>query len=168
MKRQFVFSGASIFVLMLASAACAQTGTPIANPSVNQPKGASSVSGNSAINNSPTTVTTPAGTNPTSTSNATTNSMNWDSQNSYWRDTYSTRPYYNSNRSYNVYEPAYRYGVDLYNKNPNTRYEDLNQSQIGSGWANARGNSDLGWADAQMAARDAYNRMYNANNQTVK
>ncbi len=168
MKKDFILSGASFFALMFATCAYAQTSAPMANPSVNQPKGASSVSGSSAVNNSPTTLTTPGGSNPTTTSNATTKNMDWNSQNNYWRDTYATRPYYSSGRDYSVYEPAYQYGVQLYNQNPNKRFEDLNQSQMGSGWANARGNSNLGWTDAQQATRDAYNRMYEANNPVRK
>jgi hypothetical protein len=84
----------------------------------------------------------------------------WNSQNTYWRNTYSSRPYYSSSRDYSLYEPAYRYGVDLYNRNMCKPYESLSANQLNSGWGQARGTSSLNWNDAQVATRDAYNRMY--------
>ena len=32
----------------------------------------------------------------------------WTTESSYWRTTYTTRPYYSSSQSYDFYEPAYR------------------------------------------------------------
>lgn len=84
----------------------------------------------------------------------------WDTQNTYWRDNYPSRSYYSNSRSYSEYEPAYRYGYDLYSRNRGTAYNDLVDSDLESGWDKARGNSTLGWNDAQMATRDAYNRMH--------
>lgn len=92
-------------------------------------------------------------------SNAAANSS-WDAQNNYWRNNYSSRPYFSSSRNYSTYEPAYRYGVDMYNRNPGVRWEDIDQAQLSSGWVRTRGNSSLSWSDAQMATQDAYNRMY--------
>lgn len=89
----------------------------------------------------------------------------WDSQSTYWRNNYPKRPYYSSSRDFSVYEPAYRYGVDLYSRHPGTPYESLDQAQLRSGWEQAHGNSDLSWNEAQKATRDAYERMYkNRNN----
>ncbi len=84
----------------------------------------------------------------------------WNTENSYWRNNYASRPYYSQTMSYSAYEPAYRYGVDLYNRNPGKRYEDLDQSQLGNGWTQARGTTTLSWDQAQAATRDAYTRMY--------
>lgn len=84
----------------------------------------------------------------------------WESENQYWRNQYSSRPYYNSNTNYSMYEPAYKYGLNTYNQNAGKKFEDLDQSQLRSGWAQARGNSNLSWEQAQDATRDAYNRLY--------
>lgn len=86
-------------------------------------------------------------------------SSGWNSQNDYWRTNYANRSYYNKNRDYTAYEPAYRYGVDLYNQNKGKAYDDLSQSDLNKGWTQVRGSSSLSWDDAQMATRDAYNRM---------
>lgn len=84
----------------------------------------------------------------------------WDAQNSYWRDYYPSSTYYNDSRNYSTYEPAYRYGYDLYNRNAGKTYDDLNQDDLQKDWNSIRGNSNLDWNDAQEATRDAYNRMY--------
>jgi hypothetical protein len=88
----------------------------------------------------------------------------WNSQNKYWKDNYPSSSYYSSSRNYSMYEPAYRYGVDLYNRNPNMSYDQLDQAQLRSGWNSVRGTSNLDWNDAQMATKDAYTRMYNNRN----
>lgn len=99
----------------------------------------------------------PNGTNVTNADNS------WNTQRAYWNANFASRPYYNSSRTYANYEPAYRYGVDLYNQNPGKTYEDLNQVQISKDWLAARGGSSLNWTDADQATRDAYNRMVEVN-----
>ena len=89
--------------------------------------------------------------------------ISWNSESSYWRNNYATRPYYNSSRNYSVYEPAYRYGADMYSRNNGRSYNELDQEELRKGWEQARGNSNLKWNDAKMATRDAYDRMYNNN-----
>ena len=94
------------------------------------------------------------------TRGVTSSSADWTAEDNYWRSNYASRPYYHQDRDYNAYQPAYRYGMDVYNRNPGKRYEDLDAEELQSNWATARGNSDLGWNDAQEATRDAYNRLY--------
>jgi hypothetical protein len=83
----------------------------------------------------------------------------WDSENTYWRENYSMRPYYSQDRNYSIYEPAYRYGVDAYHRNNGRSYSEIDQEQMRKGWEQARGDSTLDWNDAQNATRDAYTRM---------
>lgn len=85
----------------------------------------------------------------------------WDAENIYWRDNYPKRTYYNKDRDYSVYAPAYRYGVDMYNRTSGKVYSDISQEEMRRGWEQARGDSSLSWDDAQLATRDAYTRMYN-------
>ncbi len=92
------------------------------------------------------------------------NVANWDAENTYWRNSYPSRPYYSKSKNYTTYEPAYQYGVELYKMNPNKRYEDLDQSQLQAEWMKKRGNSILTWDQAQEASRDSYNRLYNNRN----
>lgn len=131
----------------------------------------------SATMNSSGSVNTPAGSANTgvttmpgqanTNAHATGTVDTWNDQNTYWRKNYSSRPYYNKSRDYTVYEPAYRYGVDLYTHNSDKTYDQLNQSEIGKNWSDARGRSNLDWSDAQLATRDAYNRMYESRRATT-
>jgi len=85
----------------------------------------------------------------------------WKAENTYWRSNYASRPYYNDSRNnYRAYEPAYRYGYDMYMRNPGKSYDELNQSELSSGWSKARNKSKLSWEHAEGATRDAYTRMH--------
>lgn len=87
----------------------------------------------------------------------------WENESAYWRDNFSSRPYYNRSTNYTMYEPAYRYGWDLYGRNHGKAFSDLNEKEMRMGWNDARGNSSLTWEQAQRATRDAYNRRYQGN-----
>jgi hypothetical protein len=96
-------------------------------------------------------------TGATATGSTTLSSTDWDAENRYWRNNFSSRPYAKG-KDYSAYEPAYRYGLETYNQNPGMRFEDIDQSRLRTGWNQARGTSTLGWDDARLATRDAYNR----------
>ncbi len=103
-----------------------------------------------------------AGTNNNDTGNAgaqPSTNRNWTTENKYWRDNFVSRPYYKNNMDYSQYEPAYRYGTDLYAKYPNKRYDELDQKTLRSDWERMNG-ADLSWDRANLAARDAYEHMY--------
>ncbi len=84
----------------------------------------------------------------------------WNQQNQYWSANYATRPYYQNSMDYADYEPAYRYGMEMFNRNPGRSFEDLNQADLRNGWNNQSASANLSWEDAQGAVRDAYTRMY--------
>ena len=130
-----------------AAGTSSSTGTAAGATSTNNSANPMATTGNSSVN--------------------TTTSSNWDSQNSYWRNNYISRPYYNSTRDYSLYEPAYRYGYDMYSRNSGKTYNDLSQEELRRGWEQARGNSNLNWNDAQMATRDSYNRLYDTRNNPI-
>ncbi len=90
----------------------------------------------------------------------TTSPEGWETENTYWRQQYPSRPYYTSTRDYTLYEPAYRYGAELYTQYPGKRYEEIDMVKAQSGWIKMRGTSTLTWEDAQAATRDSYVRMY--------
>lgn len=88
--------------------------------------------------------------------------VDWAAQDSYWQQTYPTRPYHTTAKTYDTYQPAYRYGADIYGKNPGVTYDELDQAQLRRDWNDARGASKLSWEDANPATRDAYMRLYDA------
>jgi hypothetical protein len=97
----------------------------------------------------------------------TTGAANWNSESSYWRNNFSSRPY-GSEGQFSQYEPAYRYGVELYNRTPNKRFDELSQQELESGWSRARGTTGMEWDQAQDAARDAYDRLYSSRNNAAR
>ncbi|WKB55483.1 hypothetical protein [Eleftheria terrae] len=79
-------------------------------------------------------------------------------EDAYWRDNYEHRPYVQEGSSYDDYGPAYRYGVDLYNRHPGMGWDDT-QADLAGGWDSARGNSRLSWEQARHASRDSWQRL---------
>lgn len=82
-------------------------------------------------------------------------------EDTYWRDNHGTRPYANKDLGYDHYQPAYRAGVESYNRNPSRSFDDI-EPELGREWSRARGNSSLEWEHARPAARDAWQRVSNA------
>lgn len=82
-------------------------------------------------------------------------------EDNYWRENHADRPYAQKDVSFDHYEPAYRAGVDSYNKNPGRSFDDV-EPELGRDWGRARGKSSLEWEHAKPAARDAWDRVSNA------
>ncbi len=76
----------------------------------------------------------------------------------YWRINHKDRNYFNSNTSYDAFSPAYRFGIDSYSTFAGRDFNDI-EPELAKGWENVRGFSRLTWQTAQLAARDAYNRL---------
>lgn len=81
-------------------------------------------------------------------------------EDTYWRDNYAGRDYVTSGSSYDDYGPAYRYGVDAYNRYPDRSFDDV-EPELGRDWGTARGKSSLEWEHAKHASRDAWHRVSN-------
>lgn len=82
-------------------------------------------------------------------------------EDNYWRDNYSSRPYIAAGASYDDYQPAYRYGMESYSRNPDRSFEDV-EPELSRDWGSARGRSSLEWENARHASRDAWHRVSNA------
>lgn len=83
-----------------------------------------------------------------------------DTEDTYWRDNYSSRPYVNGG-SYDDYGPAYQYGVNARNQFPDRSFDDV-EADLGRDWSNTRGKSSLDWEKAKHASRDAWHRVSDA------
>jgi len=77
----------------------------------------------------------------------------------YWRDNFNDRPYATQTPHFNVFEPAFRYGITEYARYPGRRFDDV-EVELAHGWTDARGaSSKLEWQNARLAARDAWQRL---------
>ena len=79
------------------------------------------------------------------------------SEDTYWRETYSSRPYFRDGYSYDDYEPAYRLGYNAYDTH-GAAFSDEMASDLERHYTDRRGHSRLEWDDARHAVRDAYER----------
>lgn len=83
-------------------------------------------------------------------------------EDTYWRETYATRPYVAAAAPYDEYAPAYRYGWESRARYPlKQRFEDV-EGDLGRGWEKAKGKSRLAWSDAKLAVKDAWHRVERA------
>ena len=73
----------------------------------------------------------------------------WNTEERWWRDSWSTRPYVHADRGYDYYAPAYRYGT-----------ESAHQHR-GRGWDKVKAQSQARWEDVKDAVRDAWDRVTN-------
>lgn len=88
-------------------------------------------------------------------------SMDPTVEDAYWRDNYHSRPYIQSDRSYNDYQPAYRTGYEGYARYAGSgrSYEDL-EPELQRDYETNYGTSGLGWDNARHATRDAWDRVH--------
>lgn len=75
----------------------------------------------------------------------------------YWRENFSSRPYA-SGSTFDDYGPAYRYGWETYPQFAGTPFEEV-EPQLRSQWDYRRGDSDLSWDRARLAAKDSWQRL---------
>lgn len=79
----------------------------------------------------------------------------------YWRDNFSSRPYVKGGSTFEVYGPAYRFGVDSYARLGDHSFEQA-APELEREWERAKGGSQLSWASAKDAARDAWQHVSDA------
>jgi hypothetical protein len=81
-----------------------------------------------------------------------------EAEEAYWRENYTSRPYVTAGSTYDVYGPAYRYGVDTYARYPGRSFDEV-EPELSRDWSTARGSSSLQWEKAKHATRDAWQRL---------
>ena len=82
-------------------------------------------------------------------------------EDAYWRENYRMRPYIDSSRPYDFYEPAYRYGWESRTRYLGRRFEDV-EPELERDWERFKGNSKLAWREAKEAVRDSWHRVERA------
>jgi hypothetical protein len=88
--------------------------------------------------------------------------VNPTAEDAYWRQNYQSRPYYESNYTYDDdYRPAYEYGWQTRSQHSGRRFDDV-EGDLQRGWEKTKAKSRLGWEKAKHATRDAWDRLENA------
>lgn len=88
-------------------------------------------------------------------------------EDTYWRETFSTRPYYEADYLYEDYGPAYRTGWEARSLYPDSSWQDV-EEDIEGHWEKTRSNSKLHWESARHAARDAWDRASTRSQRSVR
>jgi hypothetical protein len=74
----------------------------------------------------------------------------------YWRANYAQRAYA-ADHEWEDVAPAYRYGVNHYNRNVGRGFDEV-EAEMGAHWETVRGSSTLAWDVARYASQDAWER----------
>ena len=77
----------------------------------------------------------------------------------YWRENFRRRPYYEAEREFSHYEPAYRYGWERagLSEYRNRSFEEV-EIDLRRGWESAERAPRPSWEHARHPARDAFER----------
>jgi hypothetical protein len=79
-------------------------------------------------------------------------------EDTYWRQNYAQRPYYDKNTAYEDYRPAYQLGWEARSKYASRSFDEA-EPELGRDWEAAKRQSQLTWDKARHATRDAWNRV---------
>ena len=77
----------------------------------------------------------------------------------YWKDRFSSEPYYDNDMSFDDYRPSYQLGADARQRYPQQSFEDV-ESDLSREYETARGDSRLSWDKARRSARAAWETKY--------
>ena len=77
----------------------------------------------------------------------------------YWQQSYTTRPYYTQGTEYSYYKPAYQYGSQSYTKYQGKAFDSV-ESDLRRDWESDASRSSYKWDSARLAVRDAYDRSH--------
>jgi len=95
----------------------------------------------------------------TGTTGATGTTMgDWNTEEQWWRDNWSKRPYAKADRGYEFYRPAYRYGFESANRYQGRRWHEV-EADVRSGWDKFEHRSKSTWEDIKDAVRDVWDHV---------
>jgi hypothetical protein len=92
------------------------------------------------------------------TAGTTAGRSDWSTDESYWRDTFSSRPYARADRGFDYYRPAYRYGFESANRHLGKQWNDV-EPDLRSGWDRYEQRGESTWENIKDAVRDAWDRV---------
>lgn len=97
-------------------------------------------------------------TNPTQGFHATERQLDWGSEESYWRNNWSSRPYATADRGFDYYQPGYRYGFEAGQQHRGRAWDDV-EPGLRTGWDRYEHRGASTWEHVKHAVRDAWDRV---------
>ena len=98
--------------------------------------------------------------NPTQGFNATDRQLDWHTEEAYWRNNWSNRPYASSDRGFDYYRPAYRFGSEAAIRYSGRQFSDV-EGDLHVGWDRYEDRGRSTWENVRDAVRDGWNRVTN-------
>ena len=83
-------------------------------------------------------------------------------EDAYWKSEFMSRPYYVTTRTYDCYQPAYRFGWESYVKHQGREWGEV-EADLMLEWQGTE--PKLEWSEAKPATRDAWERVAKARRQ---
>ena len=80
----------------------------------------------------------------------------------HFKNNYQTANYYNKDRSWDDYSPAYNYAYESSTKTYAGRKFDEVENDLERGWDKTKANSRLAWNEAKGAVRDGWHHIERA------
>jgi hypothetical protein len=82
----------------------------------------------------------------------------WKAEETYWRDTWQSRPYSSADLGFDFYRPAYRYGFESARANVGRQWDEI-ERELREGWERYEHRSRGAWENIKEAVRDGWNRV---------
>lgn len=84
----------------------------------------------------------------------------WETEDNYWTENFSSRPYALGPDYYDKFRPAYRYGFESARDSLGRGWDDA-EPDLRSGWERHQGESGTpsAWDEIKAAVRDAWDRV---------
>jgi hypothetical protein len=82
----------------------------------------------------------------------------WNTEEKYWRDNFSSRPYARPDRGFDYYRPGFRYGFESAQRFRGKQWNEV-EPDLRSGWDRYEHRGQSTWENVKDAVRDAWNRV---------
>jgi hypothetical protein len=84
----------------------------------------------------------------------------WDTEDNYWTENFSSRPYYIGPDYYDRFRPAFRYGFESAHHSMGRSWDEA-EPDLRSGWERYphRGEHVSAWEEIKDAVKDAWDRV---------
>lgn len=84
----------------------------------------------------------------------------WETEDNFWHENFSSRPYAIGPDYYDRFRPAYRYGFESARHHAGRTFDDA-ESDLKTGWDRYehRGDNRSAWEEIKDAVRDAWDRV---------
>lgn len=88
----------------------------------------------------------------------TSTSGDWDLDQSWWRENFKDRPYVSADRSFEYYEPGYRFGYESANRYRGRQWNDV-EPNLRTDWDHYEGRGNSAWENVKDAVHDAWDKI---------